>query len=279
MTTTPLGCQAGLFFALLFSFLLLFGVSSMRIIPVIDLKSGVVVRGVAGQRDEYRPVQSVLTSDPSPLSVAVAFQRQFGFNEIYLADLDAIAGADPDYDAYTILMSSGANLWIDAGIDCTSRAKQLAEFRAAGRTISGVIAGLESLPEPTLLGEFVKIVGPQRLIFSLDLKAGRPLTQIDVWKDAKPERIAAEAIRLGVRRMIVLDLAQVGMGQGAALMPLCARIRSLDPSVELITGGGVRHRSDVETLTASACNSVLVASALHDGGITPEDVGELGNQA
>ena len=104
-----------------------------------------------------------------------------------------------------------------------------------------------------------------------------PLTLADA-KIALGE-MAAEAIRLGVRRMIVLDLAQVGMGQGAIAMPLCARIRSLDPSVELITGGGVRHRSDVETLTASACDSVLVASALHDGGITPEDVGELGNQA
>ena len=77
--------------------------------------------------------------------------------------------------------------------------------------------------------------------------------------------------------MIVLDLAQVGMSQGAALMPLCVRIRSLDSSLELITGGGVRHRSDVETLTASACDSVLVASALHDGGITPEDVVGLGS--
>ena len=32
--------------------------SSMKILPVIDLKGGVVVRGVAGRRDEYRPIVS-----------------------------------------------------------------------------------------------------------------------------------------------------------------------------------------------------------------------------
>ena len=42
----------------------------MKILPVIDLMGGQVVRGVAGRRDQYRPVVSRLTPSSAPLDVA-----------------------------------------------------------------------------------------------------------------------------------------------------------------------------------------------------------------
>ena len=41
----------------------------MKILPVIDLMQGCVVRGIGGRREEYRPIESRLARDSRPVSV------------------------------------------------------------------------------------------------------------------------------------------------------------------------------------------------------------------
>ena len=43
----------------------------MRIIPVLDVLGGCVVRGVGGRRDEYRPIVSKLCNSREPPAVTV----------------------------------------------------------------------------------------------------------------------------------------------------------------------------------------------------------------
>ena len=88
----------------------------MRILPVLDLKGGQVVRGVAGRRKEYRPIVSRIVSSAEPLAVARAFREQFGLRELYVADLDAIAGGPPDQATLVDLLDDGFQLWVDAGV-------------------------------------------------------------------------------------------------------------------------------------------------------------------
>src|SRR5438128_4087097 len=99
----------------------------MRVIPVLDLLGGQVVRGVAGRRHEYRPVVSRLTPSAQPLDVARAFRAAFGLTELYLADLDAIAGAAPALPTYVTLQSAGFRLLVDAGVRAAADAGPLAE--------------------------------------------------------------------------------------------------------------------------------------------------------
>src|SRR5712691_3128794 len=99
----------------------------MRIIPVLDLKAGKVVRGIGGRREDYRPIASRLTPSCHPVDVAVAFRTHFGLAQLYLADLDAIAGALPDLATYGSLQSNGFRLWVDAGIHEAEMAGRLAE--------------------------------------------------------------------------------------------------------------------------------------------------------
>ena len=73
----------------------------MRVLPVLDVLKGHVVRGVAGRRQEYRPIQSRLASSSQPLAIAGGFRRHFGLTEFYLADLDAILGGPPSCSART----------------------------------------------------------------------------------------------------------------------------------------------------------------------------------
>ncbi len=243
----------------------------MRVIPVIDLKDGQVVRGVGGRRDEYRPIESRLCADARPRSVAQAFAT-LGFSQAYVADLDAIERGDqgpltkrvPD----TFL---GLELMLDAGLRSVAEARELSAMLVDGQPLTGIVAGLESLDAPQTLDAICRIVGPQRLIFSLDMKAGIPLATTPAWHGLSSEQIATIALRVGVRRMIVLDLARVGMGGGVGTELLCRNLRSLDPQLEIIAGGGVRSVDDVESLARAGCDAVLVASALHDGRLIPAD--------
>src|SRR5262245_49628007 len=221
---------------------------------------GVVVRGVAGRRGEYRPVVSRLTDSPEPLAVARAFRTHFGLVEIYLADLDAIAGAPPALDAYSRLRSDGFRLWVDAGVRTAADARRLA---AAG--LEGVVAGSETLSGPDELRRAVEEVGPGRLLFSLDLKGGRLLGDAAAWGTDDGSSVAARAVGVGVRRLIVLDLERVGVGSGVGTEALCARLAEAHPGIELVAGGGLHGPDDLDRLSAASVSAALVASALHDG--------------
>jgi phosphoribosylformimino-5-aminoimidazole carboxamide ribotide isomerase len=236
----------------------------MRVLPVIDLMRGEVVRGIAGRRHQYRAIQSILASDARPETVGRALVAA-GFREVYVADLDAIAGAEPAWSTYEALMSLGLSIAVDAGLSTAERARPIARFASHGRRLSAIVAGLESIAGPNDLAALCATLGPARLTFSLDMKSGRPLARSSAWAGLGIAQIADIAVRAGVRRMIVLDLAAVGMGGGVGTEPLLRTLRCRHPEMELIAGGGVRGWSDLRSLSAAGCDAALVASALHDG--------------
>jgi phosphoribosylformimino-5-aminoimidazole carboxamide ribotide isomerase len=234
----------------------------MRIVPVLDLKDGVVVRAVAGRRKAYRPIQSRLTKSCRPADVARAFRDKFGFRELYLADLDAIAGRPPALAVYSQIQQLGLALWVDAGIT-----DHLSAVALVGEGIQNIVAGLETIPSPGVLEEIVETLGSRRVIFSLDLKDGLPLGNLAGWQRPEAWSIAMQAIKSGVRRIIVLDLARVGTGKGFGSEILCQRLSHELPTVEIIAGGGVSDEEALRRLQGYGISAVLVASALHDGRI------------
>jgi phosphoribosylformimino-5-aminoimidazole carboxamide ribotide isomerase len=268
----------------------------MRILPVLDLLDGQVVRGVAGRRSEYRPIVSQLTRSTAPLDVARVFREQFGLHELYLADLNAIAGKTPALPLFVDLLKDGFRLWVDAGIGHDG--KNLHALAALG--VEHPIAGLESLQSPLELKTYLERFGPG-LVFSLDLKEGQPLGHVDQWNFPDPWAIARQALKLGIENILVLDLAAVGVNQGSRTTDVCRRLRRelelgampspLPPvtsspeatrrrhanpdqprPLTIATGGGIRDKSDLALLQRAGVDIVLVASALHDGRLTSEDI-------
>jgi phosphoribosylformimino-5-aminoimidazole carboxamide ribotide isomerase len=237
----------------------------MRIIPVIDLKDGRVVRGQGGRRHEYRPIVSRLVPSSRPLEVAEAFRGRFGLEDLYVADLDAIAGARPMLALYAELRSRGFRLWVDAGVRGATTAEPLA---AAG--LEGVVVGLETVTGPAELEGLCRRWGG-RIIFSLDLQAGQPLGNTSAWQAPDARSIAAQAVSGGVRRLILLDLARVGEGTGTGTEALCAQLAADHPELEVVAGGGVRNGQDLWRLKRCGVRAVLVASALHDGRLERAD--------
>jgi phosphoribosylformimino-5-aminoimidazole carboxamide ribotide isomerase len=239
----------------------------MKIFPVLDLMKGIVVRGVAGQRESYQPVQSVLTKSHDPLEVAEAFQTQLDLNAFYVADLDAILFGQPQLSILHQLAAAYPGLWLDCGIRSPMDIPGPLETQDVK-----FVLGLETIQGPRTLRELCKNLGPERIVFSLDLKAGLPLGNLDTWISPSPGEIAQEAIDSGLKNLIVLDLAQVGVGAGVSTLPLCRRIKESDPGIQVVTGGGIRHVEDLISLEQSQIDGALIASALHDGGISPPEL-------
>ena len=238
----------------------------MRIIPVIDLKDGLVVRGVAGQRDLYLPIESQLVEGAEPGQVARALVDRYAAEQIYVADLDAIGGSDPDRESLQAIASAGVPAWIDAGTGTPEGCQQLLDIFSQAGLEARVIVGLESVDSPRHLAECLQVIDPSQAVFSLDLQQGEPLDRSGHWPREAME-IAALAIAAGFARLIVLDLAGVGMGAGIPTLELCGQLRDAYPDVEWISGGGVRGDADLEAMGEHGISAALVASALHDGRI------------
>ncbi len=247
----------------------------MRIIGVIDLSNGRAVHAHGGARDRYRPIARILDEAIAPgdaEAVARMYIERFGLSELYVADLDAIAGR-PSQDAVVrSIAACGAALWLDAGI-----ASPAAAHHAWDNGASHAVVGLETLPSFSALeaicaaaarpSAFAATGGA--VAFSLDLRNGAAVgSGCTMAADEAPEHLAVRAAAAGVGTVIVIDLARVGSRSGFDL-PLLARVRRATTGSTLIAGGGLRGPDDCRRLQDVGCDGVLVATALHEGRLRP----------
>jgi phosphoribosylformimino-5-aminoimidazole carboxamide ribotide isomerase len=236
-----------------------------QVVPVLDLKNGIAVHAVAGRRAHYQPLQSILHPSSDPVELARAIRDKVGLRVLYLADLDAIAGQHPNLNVHRQIMSLGIHLMIDAGVRDIWSAAGLLDLDSSMCTI---VAGLETLDSPSALELVINELGPGRVVFSLDLFEGRPVTAPGAqWSGDNPELLAHEAIERGAQRLLLLDMARVGTGRGVSIDSLMTRIRATHPAVKMIAGGGISRIDDVVVLKGAGASGVLVGSALHDGRI------------
>jgi phosphoribosylformimino-5-aminoimidazole carboxamide ribotide isomerase len=251
--------------------------SAMHVIPVIDLMNGSVVRGVAGRRSQYRRIESCIAADAGPATIARAFVNQFAFGTAYVADLNAIMHNKPDLEAWKQISDAGLRLWLDAGVGNARKARCVLDAVDQAQIDAAVVVGLESIESEDELRIVRQICAPRRTIFSLDMQNGQPLTRNAAWTSLSPLDLVKIAIAAGLDDVIVLDLADVGTSQGTRTLELCRTIQNATETKTIIAGGGVRGITDLEALAAVGCNAALVASALHDGRLTPEDIRRINN--
>jgi phosphoribosylformimino-5-aminoimidazole carboxamide ribotide isomerase len=240
-----------------------------EVLGVIDLRRGMAVHARGGQRERYRPIEQV-AGEPIPPGHAGALARhyrdRFGLSRIYVADLDAIEGRAPQREALAAIASSRPLMWLDSGIASVADAE-----RALDRGVERVIVGLETLPSFSVLESIAQSAGADRVVFSLDVSNGSPVTSVRELARQAPEELVARAGDAGVAAVILLDLARVGSGSGLDV-DLLARVRVAASSVPLYAGGGVRGPQDLESARSVGCDGALVASALLDGHLSSRDL-------
>src|SRR5260370_13672938 len=90
----------------------------MDIIPVLDLRGGIVVRAHRGQRDQYRPLESPLSPTSDPVDVMRGLYSVYPFMTFYVAYLDAIMGTGNNEAVLRRLAAEfpAAVFWVDNGV-------------------------------------------------------------------------------------------------------------------------------------------------------------------
>lgn len=229
----------------------------MRIVPVLDLKGGIVVHARRGRRDDYAPLRSPLVEGCGPAAVARALCALCRTRTLYVADLDAIAGAPINEIALTAL-SEVAEPWVDAGATTPESAAALHQAGVARNVV-----GTESL-EPNAS---VNPAAIPPLVLSVDLRDGRLISPDPQLSGREPAAAAPLARALNVHELLVIDLARVGSGSGPPLAAV-AELAAALPSVAIYAGGGVRDDADLRALESAGATGALVATALHEGRLT-----------
>lgn len=243
----------------------------MHIIPVIDVRYGIAVRAVAGDRANYQPLVTPLVSVESaaewgqthrsapqltgqtgltPLAVAGGYRNLHPFSTIYIADLDGIEGrgANAALSSTLLMALPGVEFWIDAGL------------KPGDAPASSVnVIGSEVLSE-----QDIQTPLPQRAVLSLDFRGdefigpARLLQRPDLWPS----------------RVIVMTLGRVGSDGGPDLARI-AQIAMLAPQAHVYAAGGIRGITDLNAARDAGANGALVASALHAQKIKAGDLREI----
>ncbi|MDD5461204.1 MAG: HisA/HisF-related TIM barrel protein [Methylococcales bacterium] len=225
----------------------------MKIIPVIDLKNGVVVHARQGIREQYQPISTALCQSSDIYQVIKAFLGIYYFDTFYIADLNAITGQGDHEDLISDVLAYFPHIlfWIDKGYQCYKK--------HPGNYLP--VLGSECYSDETLseLDAFDK-----RFILSLDYSAFEALGSKKLFlnQDYWPDTI------------IIMTLNRVGSHQGPDLDKLSGFCRQY-PHKNFIAAGGVRDVNDLRALKQVGIQQALIASALHTEAIRREDIEDL----
>ncbi len=226
---------------------------ALRIIPVLDLKGGEVVRAERGRRDSYQAdrdaaLREVPTRSRSPKGCGTLYPFRPSISPISTPSragrrtMAAIArlGAMPD----------APELWVDAGIADA----QTLDARACP-AVGSSGAGLQISEATTRCSGAFAIIptSSSRSIFSATGFAARSLSldQPDLW----PQKV------------IVMTLAKVGRRRRSGFRA-AGRDQAKAGNRSVIAAGGVRDEADIRALSSLGVAAALVATSLHNGTLT-----------
>jgi len=222
----------------------------MKIIPVIDLKDGVVVHARQGLRDQYQPINTKLCRSSDIYQVIEAFLAEYDFNTVYIADLNAITqeGDHADLINEVLAFFPHIQFWVDKGYQ---RLKNYPHNYLP-------VLGSECYNDENVLE--LKAFN-DRFILSLDYSMSGELGAKSLF--SKPDLWPAS--------IIIMTLSRVGSHQGpdlAKLNEFCKRY----PDKLFIAAGGIRNIDDLYAIKRLGVKQALIASALHSGAISRVDI-------
>ncbi len=229
----------------------------MKIIPVIDLKDGLVVSAQQGNRESYQPINSSLSKSSKIEDVLKVFLSLYPFETIYIADLNAITNSGNNQYLIDKLISNYTNIefWIDNGIKLEdisafaglnykliigSESQNNSSFQHLNQVLNNIILSLDYFPDQGFKG-------PDELL---------------------------ENSALWPNNIIIMTLERVGINSGPDFEKL-TYFSEKNPSKNIIAAGGIRDEMDLLQLKKLGINHALIASALHSGKLTSQIINNL----
>jgi phosphoribosylformimino-5-aminoimidazole carboxamide ribotide isomerase len=231
----------------------------MQIIPVLDIKGGVVVQAERGQREKYKPIKdSYVSASCNPSEVVEAFLQKLELQNLYVADLDSIEGTGNNFEVLKRLKETyKIEIMSDIGIRNSSDLNnEIVPF------IDRLILGTETLVSLEAIEYVLKIKGVDNMAISMDFKNGQFISNCNLC--SQPLKMIDTIYQMGVRNFIFLDLKNI-------IEPIIKNIVN-KRSLKIFIGGGIRTVKDIIKLERIGVTGVLIGTAFHKGFINKNDL-------
>ncbi len=158
---------------------------------------------------------------------------------------------------------------LDAGV---SEIEAAIDWINAG--IHKIVIGSETLRALSVIAQIPQTLDKNRIVFSLDLQSGAILSQCSEFAALSPIEALDLLQSAGWQEVILLDLTRVGSGMGID-RNLVAETRRRFPEMNLLVGGGIAGPEQMSELWESGVAGVLLATALHNGTITTQNISAM----
>ncbi|MCS7117063.1 MAG: HisA/HisF-related TIM barrel protein [Nitrososphaerota archaeon] len=233
---------------------------------VIDIMRGKAVHAIGGKRDEYQPIRSPICATSNPIDIAKVFKDLFNLDELYVADLDAIMGRGSNLGIISRICSEvGMKVMLDSGINNASHVDEIFD---AG--VSKLVLGTESMTTINHLRDLIGSFGGEQIVPSIDVVDGKVISKCMGLMGERPARVAMKLESMGVVELILLDISRVGTERGVDMGLVREVVNAV--RVPVLVGGGIRSLDDILCLKKEGASGVLVATALHKGALTKDDI-------
>jgi len=232
--------------------------SSMRLIPAIDLIDGKCVRLEKGDYSRQT------TYSAQPLDIAKEFEDH-GLMYLHLVDLDgAKAGKVLNWKVLEQI-ATRTNLKVDFGGGVKSDEDLRIVFESGAEQVN---VGSLAVRNPELFQSWIAQQGGEKIILSADVREKK--IAVSGWQEQTEVEIVPfirQYMESGIQTAVVTDIAQDGMLQGPSL-DLYQHLLEELPQLKLVASGGVSKLADLDALFAAKLNGAIIGKAIYEGRIS-----------
>ncbi len=238
--------------------------SSITVIPAIDLKGGRCVRlkqGVAADEMVY--------SD-DPVSMARHWESEGGAY-LHVVDLDGAFKGAPQHAAVIKQMVEAVSIPVEMGGGLRTDDDIEAMIKTG---VDRVILGTRVCENPDQLTRIIKRFGSERIAVGIDARDG--FVQVKGWVETtgvEASTLAEQVEEAGCKTIIYTDTSRDGMLGGVnaeAMKDMCE-----STACTVVASGGVSSVEDIKRLKALKCANLggaIVGKALYEGNVTVKDL-------
>ncbi len=232
-----------------------FCMSSLEIIPAIDIKDGRCVRLYQGDYAQ------MTVFDQDPVDVARKWAK-LGAQRLHVVDLDGAKAGRPvnAQIVYAIVRAVPIPVQLGGGLR-----DEGAVEAALSLGVERVILGTAAVRDPQLIARLVQQHG-QQIVVGVDARGG--LVAAQGWTETshvRTEELVRRMGTLGVHSIIYTDIGRDGTLTGPDVEGVAELVRAGGP--EIIASGGVAKLDDLVALAKTGAAGVIVGKALYTGAI------------
>lgn len=229
--------------------------SSLEIIPAIDIKDGRCVRLYQGDYAQ------ITVFDQDPVDVARKWAK-LGAQRLHVVDLDGAKAGRPvnAQIVYAIVRAVSIPVQLGGGLRDES-----AVDAALNLGVERVILGTAAVRDPQLIVRLVQQYC-ERIIVGVDGRDGHVAAQ--GWTETshvRTDELARRMGAIGVHSIIYTDIGRDGTLNGPDIEGVAELVRAGGP--EIIAAGGVSKLDDLVALAKTGAAGAIVGKALYTGAI------------